>query len=180
MDYWTTASIIETQGWENFLLGYYVLTIALAVSYYLIIPYYIRKKMDYLTESMEVFQYDAYWEIYEIADILNFAERAKKIIQRVRFIKRFGIFWSKKYNWNYLDTSILHIERDILALLNHFKNEFIHEVKEKHEVLTYAKWELTKHLGWSSELSKVSELQKIRLDRQIEQFEELQRVLVKV
>ncbi len=53
-------------------------------------------------------------------------------------------------------------------------------IREQQRSLEWAKVEVEKHIRWTSELEQVSELQKARLDRQIEQFEELQRVLVKV
>ena len=47
-------------------------------------------------------------------------------------------------------------------------------------ILQSTKTEVEKNIHGTTELDQVSELQRARLDRQIEQFEELQRVLVKV
>ena len=51
---------------------------------------------------------------------------------------------------------------------------------EQQKILTWAKEEVDKNIGWTVGLEEVSELQKARLDKQIEQFEELQRTLVRV
>ncbi len=51
---------------------------------------------------------------------------------------------------------------------------------EQQKNLEWAKSEIEANIQWTTELNQVSELQKARLDRQIEQFEELRRVLVKV
>lgn len=67
-----------------------------------------------------------------------------------------------------------------LKILNDLKIDFITEIEKKVTELQSAKSETTSNISWTPELSKVSDLQKARLDRQIEQFEELQRVLVKV
>ena len=53
----------------------------------------------------------------------------------------------------------------------------IHDISQE---LQSAKSELTQNLSWTPELLAVSEAQKLRLDRQIEQFEELKKRLVKM
>ncbi len=53
-------------------------------------------------------------------------------------------------------------------------------LEEQQKTLEQAKSEVEKNITWTTELNQVSELQKARLDRQIEQFEELQKILVKV
>ena len=47
-------------------------------------------------------------------------------------------------------------------------------------ILESAKWEVENNIHWTIELESVSELQKSRLDKQIEQFKVLQKILVKV
>lgn len=59
--------------------------------------------------------------------------------------------------------------------------EILHkEMKQQQKTLEQAKSEVEANIHGTTELEQVSELQKARLDRQIEQFEELQKVLVKV
>lgn len=53
-------------------------------------------------------------------------------------------------------------------------------LQEQQDILQEAKSSLSTHIQGTPELLAVSEAQQIRLDRQIEQFEELQRVLVKI
>ncbi len=69
---------------------------------------------------------------------------------------------------------------DILSLITNLRSDLSARLLEQQKSLEWAKTEVEKHIGWTSELEQVSELQKARLDRQIEQFEELQRVLVKI
>jgi hypothetical protein len=68
----------------------------------------------------------------------------------------------------------------VKELLIDLRSDLSIRLAEQQSLLESAKWEVEKNIQWTSELNQVSELQKIRLDKQIEQFEELQRVLVKV
>lgn len=65
-------------------------------------------------------------------------------------------------------------------LIRDLQGDLIHEVHKRQSLLAEAQSELSHHVTSTSELEHVSEIQRIRLDRQIEQFEELQRVMVKV
>lgn len=65
-------------------------------------------------------------------------------------------------------------------ILTDLRSDLSLRLTEQQQFLESAKSEVEKNIQWTTELEKVSELQKLRLDKQIEQFEELQRVLVKV
>lgn len=80
---------------------------------------------------------------------------------------RLKILWKKE------------IELFILILADTQSNLSI-RLTEQQQTLESAKSEVEKNIVWSTELNQVSELQQARLDRQIEQFKELQRALVKV
>ncbi len=67
-----------------------------------------------------------------------------------------------------------------IEILTDLRSDLTTRLTEQQQILESAKSEVTKNIHWTTELDHVSELQKVRLDRQIEQFEELQRVLVKV
>ncbi len=60
------------------------------------------------------------------------------------------------------------------------RSDLATRLTEQQQILESAKTEVEKNITGTPELLAVSEAQQVRLDRQIEQFEELQRVLVKV
>lgn len=68
----------------------------------------------------------------------------------------------------------------ILEQLLDLRSDLATRLTEQQQILESAKTEVEKNITGTPELLAVSELQKERLDRQIEQFEELQRVLVRV
>ncbi len=65
-------------------------------------------------------------------------------------------------------------------ILTDLRSDLTLRLKEQQKVLEGARSEVEANIWWTKWLEEVSELQKVRLDKQIEQFEELQRVLVKV
>jgi hypothetical protein len=74
------------------------------------------------------------------------------------------------------------LKNEVFFLINHLQNlrsDLTIRLAEQQKTLEKAKSEVKQNIKWTSELNQVSELQRARLDRQIEQFEELQRVLVK-
>ena len=68
----------------------------------------------------------------------------------------------------------------ILPILTDFRSDLTLRLAEQQKTLKSAKSDVEKNISWTPELNGVSDLQKARLDRQIEQFEELQKVLMKV
>lgn len=88
-------------------------------------------------------------------------------------------WWQRKLQWNlewlYINESFI-----IYELLRDLRSDLSIRLTEQQKTLEQAKSEVEKNIKWTTELNQVSELQRARLDRQIEQFEELQRVLVKV
>jgi hypothetical protein len=60
------------------------------------------------------------------------------------------------------------------------RSDLATRLTEQRSTLESAKTEVEKNITGTPELLAVSEAQQLRLDRQIEQFEELQRVLVRV
>ena len=66
------------------------------------------------------------------------------------------------------------------GILENLRSDLTTRLAEKQSVLESAKTEVEKHITGTPELLAVSEAQKTRLDRQIKQFDELQRVLVRV
>lgn len=68
----------------------------------------------------------------------------------------------------------------IASILLDLRSDLATRLTEQQQILEWAKSEVQKNIVGTPELLAVSEAQKLRLDRQIEQFEELQRVLVRI
>ncbi len=68
----------------------------------------------------------------------------------------------------------------MFEILTDLRSDLSIRLAEQKKNLESAKSEVEKNIVWTTELNQVSGLQRARLDRQIEQFEELQKVLVKV
>ncbi len=98
------------------------------------------------------------------------------IQSRRKFTK---LFYSKKI-WELYEQFYILIWIFIVNLLTKLRSDLKIRLDEEEKILESAKSEVEKNIQWTTELDDVSKMQKTRLDRQIEQFEELQRVLVKV
>ena len=68
----------------------------------------------------------------------------------------------------------------IASILLDLRSDLATRLTEQQQILKSAKTEVEENITGTPELIAVSEAQQVRLDRQIEQFEELQRVLVRV
>ncbi len=100
----------------------------------------------------------------------------KKIIVIIGFF-RFTIKDSERQEiYQYLAERAVFI----LAFSINLRSDLQVRLMEQQKILESAKSKVSKHITWTTELDHVSGLQRVRLDKQIEQFEELQRVLVKV
>ncbi|MBP9779863.1 hypothetical protein KBD33_04570 [Candidatus Gracilibacteria bacterium] len=67
----------------------------------------------------------------------------------------------------------------IIGLLSDLRSDLSIRLTEQRSLLESAKGDVKKHIQGTTELESISELQKIRLDKQIEQFEELQKILIR-
>lgn len=68
---------------------------------------------------------------------------------------------------------------DLLNFLFDLRSDLSIHITEQKQVLESAKSEVEKNITWTTELKSVSELQQVRLNKQIEQFEELQKKLIR-
>ncbi len=83
--------------------------------------------------------------------------------------------------YHFLDPKTIPLELQyFILLLTDLRSDLSIRLAEQQSTLESAKSEVEKNITWTTELNQVSELQLARLNRQIEKFEELQRVLVKV
>ncbi len=109
------------------------------------------------------------------------SEKILKNITQVRgldFILRMIV---TKHSFLLIHKEIVKIIWDkIVPSLHDLRTDLRIQIDSTKNILKWAVSEISENIHWTTELNAVSELQSARLDRQIEQFEELQRVLVKV
>ena len=91
----------------------------------------------------------------------------------------------RSFSWDYL--TILQFQKTLVSTFNYLgpvmedlRSDLATRLTEQRSILESAKSEVEQNITGTPELIAVSETQRVRLDRQIGQFEELQRVLVKV
>ncbi len=102
------------------------------------------------------------------------------ILWRVRVRKVILRFITTKKTRHLFSSTHLSIVTFLQSILTDLRSDLATRLTEQQQILESAKSEVEKNMVGTPELLAVSEAQKLRLDRQIEQFEELQRVLVKV
>jgi hypothetical protein len=78
-----------------------------------------------------------------------------------------------------INNSIIQETHWLINIIRDLQSDLSIRLVEQQSLLKSAKWEVEKNINWTTELESVSELQKARLDRQIKQFEELQKVLIR-
>lgn len=120
------------------------------------------------------------WNIWSINEILNNIELIRRILKKFLFMKQLLWFFLTRHTNYALNIYVETTYIEILTLLTDLQNDLKLRMDERQKILESAKSEVMKNIQWTTELNKVSELQRTRLDRQIEQFEALQRVLMKV
>ena len=171
---------------------YYILAILWAFFTYLLIPWLCEKVWRFCSIQIDNFLWKVIWNISTISDkiaqwivdIQSIDEVLEKItecyslmtkIERLKLL----FFYSKT-----LKNNIISTRSSIVKWMNHIlidlHSDLSTRLLEQQKSLEWAKSEVEKNLRWTNALEQVSEIQKARLDRQIEQFEELQRVLVKI
>jgi len=93
---------------------------------------------------------------------------------------RFFVFIFSPRNWKEFTETIYQSLFWCIEILANLRSDLWYILQEQTSTLEKAKSSLSTHVHWTTELNQVSELQRARLDKQIGQFEELQRVLVRV
>ncbi len=111
----------------------------------------------------------------DIINILNLTEKTADALK-----KALSLGLNKKKNDP--KSTRIYYENQVLffyLILSNLRSDLQIHLEKQEKLLESAKLEVSENIHWTSELAQVSELQKMRLDKQIGQFEELQRVLVK-
>lgn len=175
--------------------------ILLLLSIYLV-NYHFIKKRQFLKEVIKLrpmelshnYTYENIEHILEIVGKLYLVIQSNTNLDEKAGVRR---FWNgyRKVSWinteqeaflKYITgTSALlefykKLEEYCYLLLINVRSELKKNILEQEVILDIAKSDIVKNLTGTPDLVKVSELQQARLDSQIEEFEKLQKILVKV
>ncbi len=150
------------------------------------IPYILHsaKKLYSILQKDGIFFYICiYFWLYLEKRWIMYAKRNKHYTKWVNTILAWEAWITierKKQLLLSLIEKIKIMETEVVKnILKDLRSDLSIRLAEQSRLIQLAKSELEKRLHWSPEITDVSEIQKVRLDRQIEQFEELQKVLVK-
>ena len=113
--------------------------------------------------------------IENLEEILDGIEWIHSKLYKLPILKKYAV--SKDSKYLFLQKIEITYFYEILKNLH---SDLQTRIQEQQKTLEQAKSEVEANIRWTNELEQVSELQKARLDRQIEQFEELQKVLVNI
>lgn len=177
-------------GWDFWLLIFTLIASGFGVilSFYLseflfkIIINPILNKITKISENIINLHKEILWTIESIENIENILNKTESIqfLQKKLFRMRSFVWIFNPKNW----TEFARITKESLIwcieILANLRSDLQLRLTEQQKTLESAKSEVEKNITWTTELNQVSELQRARLDKQIEQFKELQRVLVKV
>ncbi len=177
MELWFHSWLTQiSKDW--FILTIVVLSIGFSIVYY--ITSWVINDIRTILLLRELGKFNTFWgtehsKIQNIDEILKCIESIHKAFSNLPILKQYAYAKDSKY----LFLQKLETEYFIEILLD-LRSDLATRLTEQQEILEWAKSEVEHNITGTPELLAVSELQKARLDRQIEQFEELQRVLIKV
>lgn len=174
-----------TVGWDIFIL-------LIVIFWQFILYVFIATWMNLLYSPIE-------WSITKIiGNITILHEKIEENITSIQVIDEIldklediarlytDLSWISKWRWYLDDNDIIELRKLtkeslqwLIPVLTDLRSDLQIRLREQQQSLEKAKSEVEQTIKWSTELEQVSELQQARLDRQIAQFEELQRVLVK-
>ena len=140
----------------------------------------IKKNIFFFEEINRFYGFTNRWCISEFTEILDASERMYRLLsyskESHRLLKLILIVDNPLKSETFYNKLIEYL----LIILINLRSDLQLRLEEQQKTLEQTKSEVEKNIHWTTELEQVSELQRARLDRQIEQFEELQKVLVKV
>ncbi len=103
-----------------------------------------------------------------------------KKLKKIIVLRKVCWWFLRRESNKALDIYFELIQIQAYNLLINLRSDLTLRLTEQQQTLEQAKADVSTHIHWTNELNQVSGLQQARLDKQIEQFEELQRVLLKV
>lgn len=112
-------------------------------------------------------------------EILSISQQIYQDLRAINPRLRWSIIFTKTTNQDILELRN-RVYEDIMKKLTKLQKELMKSIENQKKITKVASSSLTEHINLINSWKYISILQQARLDRQIEQFEELQRVLVKV
>lgn len=134
-------------------------------------------------ESEKIRYYKWIQELYSLTKWTD--KKVEDYNEIITILKKLRKILTKKWNmfiWmGLLELEIRENQYNYFKMVQeNISSDLISRIEKIKHSLQSAKSEVSKNIQWTTELDHVSELQKVRLNKQIEQFEALQKVLVKV
>ena len=158
-------------------LGYYL---PHALIRYFVIETVTSTINTYVDEIISVYKViiNGVNQISDAEEILQKMQTMPKLFRKLKRIRGYISFFDSDNS-----RTLSHIQENdqavIMAVIQDMISDLQLRLEEQQKTLEQAKSEVEQNIHGTSELNQVSELQRARLDQQIEQFKELQRVLVK-
>ena len=161
--------IIFTQN-NQFILILILLCISLVLSLLFLFFSKIAWIVQYKIQAVKRLMKNTTHTVEEISEILF---KLKNIYNLMLIIKHMRILsyilWGKEKRK--LKKYVTQEISEIFIYLSNLRSDLQIRLDEQKKSLEWAKSEVESNIKWSNDLEQVSEIQKIRLDRQIEQFE---------
>lgn len=157
--------------WLSFFIGFVLLKYVSSWIFADIRIILLLKELEKFNESWK----DTKLKIQKIDEILSWIESIHKHLYALPVLKNYA--YTKDSKYLFLQKTEIEFFHKILT---DFRSDLQIRLVEQQKTLEQAKSEVQETIKGTIELEQVSELQQARLDRQIEQFEELQKILVKV
>ncbi len=153
------------------------------------VNWYLNRKLASIRESYKKITasirenssklYENYSSLCEIEDILEYSNNLYSYLESIKDYRKMSEKALSPLAQRYLKEYIVESIKFALVVLRDIYDDMKIGLKKKRYLLLGAKSSLSS-VSWTPELTQVSEIQRTRLDRQIEQFEALQRILTKI
>ncbi len=140
----------------------------------------------YLKELQDInrFLYKTYKKRDSIEEVLLKLETLQEILRNINLYKTFSSQNSLKNQDNVINNLTRWFFNNQLIFINSIiqdlQSDLNQNIIRRKNILESAKSDVANNLKGTPDLMKVSELQQARLDSQIQEFEKLQKILVKV
>ncbi len=175
-------SIFTIGGWAIGALIFMAYTASILTLIFLLsnLPEYILRELIKQGEIIDGIMMNELNSVSDVSQILSTTTNIYKRSRISSFLRNtFFFLFSKPL---IRGIALYHQEtiQSAISVLTDLRSDLATRLTEQQKILESAKTEVEKNITGTPELLAVSEAQKLRLDRQIEQFEELQRVLVRV
>ena len=180
--------IFESKFWSNWIWSLITILVPVLVFTFIwyilyqlsILPFKIMENLWNTGKKLALLKQYGQQRILDFQEIYNHGKEVYKINKSLLFLRK--TFWwllTKETIWS-LEKFFIETSRNTIAVLTDLRSDLATRLTEQQQILEWAKSEVEQNITGTPEVLAVSELQKARLDRQIEQFEELQMVLVRV